>query len=263
VDGGLTARPSAEEWFVKRIERKHLKEDELAHSLRTAREFVEPRQQMLRTVGIVALVLLVGGVGFGVWREWNSSRGQAELAEALVALNAEVVPVGVTSDEGIPAAALAGAGTFSTEEAKLKAALPKLKAAADAYPGSPAGIQARYHMAGALAAIGRHDEAVAAFDEVIDRAGEGSLYGQMAQFGKADAQTRGGQVDAAIETYKGLAARNSADLPADAILMQLARAYVQKGNRDEARKTFTEIVDKHPESPYTQEARAELDNLKG
>lgn len=248
---------------MKRIERKHLKEDELAHSLRSAREFVEPRQQMLKRVGVVALVLLLGGIGFGLWREWNSGRGQRELAEAMVALNAEVVPVGVTGDEGVPAAALAGAtGTFATEEAKLKAALPKLKAAADAYPGSPAGIQARYHMAGALAALGRHEEAVAAFDEVIKRAGEGSLYGQMAQFGKADAQSRGGQVDAAIETYKGLAARNSDDLPADAILMQLARAYVRKGNRDEARKTFTEVVDKHPQSPYTQEARAELDNLK-
>lgn len=249
---------------VKRIERKHLKEDELAHTLRTAREFVEPRQQMLKKVGIGALVVLVAGIGFGVWREWNSGRGQAELAEAMVALNAEVVPVGVTGAEGVPAAASLGAeGTFSTEEAKLTAALPKLKAAADAYPGSPAGIQARYHMAGALAALGRHQEAVTAFDEVIKRAGENSLYGQMAQFGKADAQSRGGQVDAAIETYKGLAARNSDDLPADAILMQLARAYVQKGNRDEARKTFTEIVDKHPQSPYTQEARAELDNLKG
>jgi tetratricopeptide (TPR) repeat protein len=249
---------------VKRIERKHLKEDGLAHSLRTAREFVEPRQQMMKTVGIVAIVLLVGGIGFGVWREWNSGRGQQELAEALVALNAEVVPVGVAGEEGVPAAASLGAtGTFATEEAKLKAALPKLKVAADAYPGSPAGIQARYHMAGALAALGRHQEAVAAFDEVINRAGEGSLYGQMAQFGKADAQSRGGQLDAAIETYKGLAARNSDDLPPDAILMQLARAYVQKGNRDEARKAFTEIVDKHPQSPYTQEARAELDNLKG
>ena len=81
---------------MKRIERKHLKEHELAQSLRTAREFVEPRQQMLKTVGIVSLVVLVGVIGFGVWREWNSSRGQAELAEALVALNAEVVPVGVT-----------------------------------------------------------------------------------------------------------------------------------------------------------------------
>jgi TolA-binding protein len=44
--------------------------------------------------------------------------------------------------------------------------------------------------------------------------------------------------------------------------MELARAYVQKGNRDEARKTLTEIVDKHPQSPYTPQARTELENLK-
>jgi len=52
-------------------------------------------------------------------------------------------------------------------------------------------------------------------------------------------------------------------LPVDAILMELARAYVQKGNREEARKAFTELVDKHPQSPYTSEARTELENLKG
>jgi tetratricopeptide (TPR) repeat protein len=229
-----------------------------------AREFVQPRQSALKTLGIVAAILIVAGVGFGVWREWNESRGQEELAEAMVALNAEVVPVGATGADGAPAAASLGAtGTFSTEEAKLNAALPKLKAAAEAYPSSAAGIQARYHMAGALAALGRHDEAVAAFDEVIKRSGEDSLYGQMAMLGKADAESRGGKLDAAIETWKDLAANNSEDLPVDAILMQLARAYVQKGNRDEARKTFTEIVDKHPLSPYTQEARTELENLKG
>ena len=51
--------------------------------------------------------------------------------------------------------------------------------------------------------------------------------------------------------------------PADAILMRLAHAYAQKGNREEARKTFAEVVDKHPDSPYTPEARTELENLKG
>jgi len=92
---------------------------------------------------------------------------------------------------------------------------------------------------------------------------ESSLYGQMALMGKADAQAQGGQLDAAIETWKGLAAKSGEALPVDAILMELARAYVQKGNREEARKTFTELVDKHPQSPYTGEARAELENLKG
>jgi predicted negative regulator of RcsB-dependent stress response len=249
---------------VKRVERKHLKEDELAHSLRVAREFAEPRQQMLKTVGIVAAVVIVLVVGIGLWRERSATQGQEELAAAMVALNAQVIPAGVENSEGLPAAAQLGAtGTFSTEEAKLTAALPKLKAAADAYPASAAGIQARYHLAGALAALGRQGEAVTAFDEVIKRAGSDSLYGQMAQMGKADAQARAGQLDAAIDAWKGLASRTDEQLPVDAILMELARAYVQKGNRDEARKTLTEIVDKHPQSPYVQEARAELENLKG
>ncbi len=249
---------------MKRLERKHLKEDELARSVRLAREFVEPRQSQLKNVGIAALVLIIIGVAFGIWRERSDSRGQDELAEAMVALNAQVVPVGVAGAEGEPAAASLGAtGTFSTEEAKLKAALPKLKAAADAYPDSPAGIQARYHMAGALAALGRYADAETAFDDVIKRAGESTLYGQTALLGKADAQSHAGRLDAAIETWKGLVAKNADQLPIDAVLIQLAHAYVQKGNRDEARKTFTEIVDKHPESPYTQEARAELENLKG
>ena len=248
---------------MKRLERKHLKENELEHTLRAAREFVEPRQQLLKQVGIGAIVLVLIVIAVGFWRERTDSRGQKELAEAMVALNAEVVPVGAQGAEGVPAAAMLGAtGTFTTEAAKLNAALPKLKAAADAYPSSPSGIQARYHMASALTALGRQAEAVTAFDEVIKYAGESSLYGQMAVMGKADAQAQGGQLDAAIESLKGLAAKGG-ELPVDAILMELARAYVQKGNRDEARKTFTEIVDKHPQSPYTPQARTELENLKG
>ena len=85
----------------------------------------------------------------------------------------------------------------------------------------------------------------------------------MARLGKADTQARSGQLDAAIATWKEMAAANTDDLPVDAILMELARAYVQKGNTEEARKTFTEIVEKHPDSPYSAEARTELENLKG
>ena len=44
--------------------------------------------------------------------------------------------------------------------------------------------------------------------------------------------------------------------------MELGRAYMQKGNRDEARKTYTELVEQHPDSVYTSEARQELETLK-
>ena len=250
---------------MKRTERHHLKENELVHTIESARQFVEGRQRQIIGAVIALVVVGLAFLGYRVFRQQSESRGQDLLAQAMVALNARVVPAGAQGEAGdVPAAATLGAtGTFATEESKLNAAIPKLKAAADAYPDSSAGIQARYHLAGALSAIGKNQDAIQAFDDVAKRAGNDSLYGRMARLGKADTQARAGQLDAAIATWKEMSASNTKEIPVDAILMQLAKAYAQKGNKDEARKTFTQIVDQHPDSPYTAEARAELENLKG
>ena len=229
------------------------------------REFLQENGRHL-TTAVVAVILVVAAVfAFLAYRNREQSRGQELLAQASVVLNTAVVPVNAETKPGdAPAAASIGAkGTFSTEAQKLNAAVPKLRAAADAYPDSPAGVQARYHLAASLAALGQHKEAIAQFDEVVRRAGTDSLYGRMAQLGKADAQQASGQTDQAIATWKELAAKKDANLPEDAILMQLGRAYQAKGNAAEAKKTFTDIVDKHPESPYVAEARKELDSIKG
>jgi tetratricopeptide (TPR) repeat protein len=250
---------------MRRDERQHLKENELAHTLEGLQEFVGPRARPLGLILIGVIVVGVVVLGVTMLRQRSQSQGQELLADALVALDARVVPpnaAGGTEAGDAPAAAQFGAtGTFSTEAAKLNAALPKLKAAADAYPDAPAGITARYHMAGALAALGRHAEAIAAFDDVTKRAGANTLYGRMATLGKADAQARSGQLDAAITTWKTMAAQNSAELPVDAILIELGRAYVTKGNTADAKQTFTQIVDQHPDSPYAAEARTSLDSL--
>jgi len=249
---------------MKSTERHHLKENELAYRLGQARDFIDTRRSMAAKVAIGVAVLAILVVGFTIYRRSVDTRGEQLLAEAMVALNAPVVPTGALNAEGLPAAAQLGAtGTFSTEEAKLKAALPKLTAAANAYPDSTAGITARYHLGGALAALGQTSEAVQAFDEVVKQAGANSLYGRMARLGKADTQARSGQLDSAIATWKDLAAQSGDDLPVDAILMELGRAYLQKGDTVEARKTFTQIVDQHAESPYSSDARRELDGLKG
>jgi TolA-binding protein len=249
---------------MKRKERRHLKENELVHTINAARDFVEPRRQQLTALLIVSLLVIVVIVGVMAVRNRSRSQGQDLLAEAMVALNARVVPAGTQGPGDVPAAATLGAvGTFATEEEKLNAALPKLKTAAETYPDSDPGITARYHLAGAFAALGRHKEAMEAFDGVVQRAGDDSLYGRMAKLGKADAQAEAGEMDAAIATWKELASTARDELPVDAILMQLARAYAVQGNAEEARKTYTQIVDEHPESPYTPEAREELEGLKG
>src|SRR5262245_38491432 len=172
---------------MKRKERQHLKENELAQWIGAAREFADTRGNQLTRVGIGIIVIAVVIAGILFSRGRTDARGQDLLAQAMVALNAPVVPATAPTEPGeVPAAAQLGAtGSFATEEAKRNAALPKLKAASDAYPDSPAGIQARYHYAGALAAVGRHADAVKEFDDVVRRAGANSLYGRMATLGKA------------------------------------------------------------------------------
>jgi TolA-binding protein len=250
---------------MKTKHRRELKENEVAQMIAATREYTQEHGKQL-TNAVVAVVVIAGLVlAFLAFRNRQQSRGQDLLAQAMVVLNTAVVPVTATANPGdAPAAASIGAkGTFSTEAQKLNAAVPKLKAAADAFPDTQAGIQARYHLATSLAALGQQKEAVTQFDEVVKRAGVSSLYGRMAQLGKADAQAGAGDVDAAIATWKELAAKKDANLPEDAILMQLGRAYQAKGNTEEARKTFTDIVDNHPDSPYAGDARKELESLKG
>jgi TolA-binding protein len=250
---------------MKTKHRRELKQNDVAQLVAASRQFLEENGRQLTWAVVAIVVVGVAVLGLLAYRNREQARGTELLAQATVVLNTAVVPVNAETKPGdAPAAAGIGAkGTFSTETQKLNAAVPKLRAAADAYPDTAAGIQARYHLAASLAALGQQKEAITQFDDVVRRAGADSLYARMAQLGKADAQFASGQTDAAIATWKELAAKKDANLPEDAILMQLGRAYQAKGNAAEAKKTFTDIVDKHPDSPYVAEARKELDSLKG
>lgn len=246
---------------MKTKARHQLKENELAGMIGAARDNFDKHKGM---VSGILLVLIVGGAvaaGVAAWRGQSAARGEQLLGEAMVTFNARVVPVTAQPEAPgeVPAAASIGAtGTFPSMAAKLNAALPKLKAAAEAYPDTTAGITARYHYASSLAALGRPDEALQAFDEVAARAGNEGLYGRMARLGKADALLRAGRHEQAIATWKELASSTDEALPKDAILMELGKAYQAAGNTDEARKTFNQLIEEHPTSPYTAEARAEL-----
>ncbi len=246
---------------MKRKERHHLKENDLAQTLVAARQAVEARRGMLTGILLAALLGAVVIGGIVVWQQEDDARAEQMLADAMVTFNARVIPAGTTPAQPgeVPAAATLGAaGSYATEAAKLNASLPKLKATADAYPETDAGITARYHYASSLAALGKHAEAIQEFDAVMSRAGSNSLYGRMAQMGKADTQARAGQLNDAIAAWKSLASSTDDDLPKDAILMELGKAYQASGNQEEARKAFTQLVDEHPTSPYSAEARAAL-----
>ncbi len=246
---------------MKTTERHHLKDNELAIALNQAQHWAGSNSRTLTTT-IVAIVLVGAAVlGFLAYRNNNDDKARVLLAEAMVIEEARVMPpappAGTTNDPN----ALGGQlpGTYPTEKAKLEAALPKFQAAADAYPSHDAGLTARYHAAKALVTLGRFDDAIKQYDQVI--AGSNQLLARTARLGKAEAQLRAAQYDPAIATLKQIVDQKDASLPADAVLMELARAYRLAGNTAEARKTLTLVIEQHADSTYAAEAKAEIEKL--
>lgn len=247
---------------MKTTERHHLKDNELAIALNQAQTWANENSRTLTTT-IVAIVVVGGALlGYMAYRSNTDNKARALLAEAMVIEEGRVMPpappTGTTNDPNAIGGQLPG--TYPTEQAKLEAALPKFKAAADAYPNHDAGLTARFHLAKTLVALGKYDDAIKEYDKVA--ASGSTLLARSARLGKAEAQLRASQFDAAIGTFKQIVDQKDVQLPEEAMLMELARAYKLAGQKDNAQKTLTQIVEQHADSPYAQEARAEIEKLK-
>jgi TolA-binding protein len=239
---------------MKRTERHHLKENELRTFARHAADAVESRGRESTIVLLVVGALVVVALGYFGWRSRVNNKADTLLAEALTVAEARIGP---PPAPGTPAGGL----YFPTERERSQAALIKLKAAADAYPSTDAGIYARYQEAATTLALGNSMQATTVFQQVIDKSGSG-FYGQMARLGLAEAMARAGQYDQAINTYKEMSQRKDGPLPIDGILMQLAKTYLEAGKRADAQQTFNRLIAEYPESPFTSDARRELETLK-
>ena len=239
---------------MKRTERHHLKENEVRLLTRQARALMEARKN--ETTVLVSVVAVIGviAIGYYAWHERLQSRAHEMLAAAIAVQEARVVPPGGTTT-------IVTTGSYPTEQARAEAALAKFKATADAYPSTDAGIFARYQQAATLMSLGRTAEAMSRYEEVIKRAGDG-IYGQTARLGLAQARALAGQYDQAINAFKELAQRKDGALPIDGILMQLGQTYLEAGKRADAQQTFNRLVEEYPNSPYTADARQQLDSLK-
>jgi len=241
---------------MKRTERRHLKENELQMLARQAREtFEERRRETLAVIAIVAVVA-IAAIGYYGWRQRVQAKAHTLLAEALAVRDARIGP------PPAPGTPSTGGPSFATERERAQAGLTKFKVVADAYPSTDAGLYARYQQAATYMSLDNPTQAAATYQQVVDRAGSNSIYGQMARLGVAEAQARAGQYDQAISTFRELSMRKDGPLPVDGILMQLGRTYLVAGKRADAQQTFNRLVEEFPESPYTSDARRELENLR-
>jgi TolA-binding protein len=244
---------------VKATERHKLKENEFARTVANLKRGFEDRGRDLGLVAIAIVIALVAVGGYTWWRQARNDKANTLLAEALAVYEAPVVPaVEPTAGSPVP---VEQPGTYKTEQAKLEASLPKFIETAERYPSTTAGITARYHAAGVLAQLGRYTEAEQRYQAIVDDGGR-TIYARTARLGLADAQLAQGKFDPAIAIYRELSTASNPELPVDGVLMQLGRAYLRAGKKEDAARAFNRVVEEFPDSLYVADARRELEAAK-
>lgn len=243
---------------MKRTERHKLKENEFAKTVAQAREALEKRKRDITVFTLIIVALLAAVGGWIWWRGTQEARATALLASALAVHEAPVVPL----PEAAPGSPLPvqQPGTFPTDQARLDAALPRFLEAAEAYPNTGAAVAARYAAASILARLGRVAEAEQHYQAVAE-SGRG-IYARTARLGVADAQLAQGQYDNAIAIYTELSRDPNAQIPVDAVLMQLGRAYARAGRSEEAASAFNRVISEFPQSLYAADARREMEAVR-
>ena len=247
---------------MKSIERHRIKEDQFVVTLQETFGRIEQNRKQLLTLGGALVILAIAVGGFLWWRQQTLAKASTLLADAMAVAEAPVTPPppppGSTLDPNTPKPP---ANSYANERDRAEAALPKFLAAADAYPSTLPGLAARYLAATTLAALGRDAEAEQRYQEVIARAGSG-LYGRVARLGIAEVQARQKKYEPAINTLKELSTTAKDDLPLDGVLMQLGRAYLKAGKKNEATHAFTRVVEEFPQSLYAADAKREMEEAK-
>src|SRR6266542_2183892 len=187
---------------MKRTERHRLKENEFAHTIARTREMMEQRRNEITmiVVAVIAVTVIVGG--FFAWRTSRDAKAQGLLASALAVAEAQVYTPPPPAPGSAPP--VQPPGTYRSERERLEAAIPRLQAAADAYPDSEPGLTARFRLAASLAELGRFTEAEQRYQEVVQKAGSSSIYRHTAKLGVGEAQLAQGKGDAAMATFKEL-----------------------------------------------------------
>ena len=245
---------------MKSTERHKLKQNEFDKTVAQARDVVAARQQEITfvVVGVVAVLVLAGG--YFAYRTSRNNKATTLLAAALAVAEAPVVAPPPPAPGSPPP--IQAPGTYRTEQERSQAALPRLQAAADAYPNTEAGITARFRLAATLAELGRQPEAEKRYQEVVQKTGSRDIYHYTAKLGVAEAQLAQGKASDALATFQEIATDSNSQLPVDGVLMQVGRAAVQAGKTDDASRAFTRVVDEFPQSLYVSEAKEKLATLK-
>lgn len=230
-------------------ELKHdLKRDELGEALQEARSVLTKSEVMKPALAVIGLFLVIAGLYYG--QKYRAASAESAFARATEVYHASV-----------GAAAPAGGESFKTATEKFEKARTLFDEVASSYSSMPAGKRARYYSALCLIELGRLQEAEEALKQIAAIRDDSSVEPAMASLRLGDVllvQSRGKE---AAAFFKALLEQPRPGLPQDQVLFGLGRAHELAGEKLEARRAFTDLANRFPQSPFAADAREKAEAL--
>lgn len=240
--GQSVAEREAEERAEVQSAEDVLKESPLGRAATRAGEWTQANRQLAMGIAAVAVVALVGWLGFTYYTTSQASAAGTLLADALRISSAEIVsaddePAGdddADDDDDAP--------TFESVDDRNAAALTAYRSVSSQYPSSPAAAWARLGEGRTLLAQGEYADARTAYQAAFDASDDESVIAWQALEGIGATYEAEQDWEHATSTYERLAAL--ADHAYESVAnYHLARMHAASGDEAAALTAFRELVD--------------------
>jgi tetratricopeptide (TPR) repeat protein len=239
---------------LKKVLRDEIKQDEFATGLEQALSWAGRHRDELRIGAGVAVVLLAAVGAVGYFQAQRAREAERALRDALTTFEAPVAAEVQAGAERPPGQ------VFATAEDKYKTAAAAFEGVERRFGSSATGVRAKYYAAISRIELKQYVEAEKSLKELQAR-GSG-IEAELARVALADLYRRSGQVDKAVESYKGLSTNPTANLPRDFALMSAAETLEDAQRWEEARATYRQLTEEFPASVYAAQARTRADYLQ-
>jgi hypothetical protein len=240
---------------MKRELKKHIKEDELVTGIARATAWARLHANELKVTAAIVAVVTLGAWLLSYFQGTRNREAEQAFSEALETFQAPVGPA--------PPVGGAPGPRFATATEKYQKAAAAFDALGSKYPSLSAGKRARYYAALSRAELGELDAAEKALGEIASYRDAEALEPVLARMALADLQSRRGQPEKAVDSYRKLLDDTNAGVPKDHVLMRLAGALEDAKRGSEAEASYQRLADEYPQSVYASEARRRADYLKG
>ncbi len=211
----------------------------------------------LIAIALAGVVVIALGIYFGLnYLETRDLQAQQQLGRAIEFYNGRIDPTALDDPYGKTPDPI-----FRTEAAKYEAASKELSSIVSKYGSSKLAVIARYYLGMSQLRLNKKDEAIRSLESVSNNSKDRTV-AYLARKVLARTYVESGNYKGAQALLEGMVKDPQCELPREDLKLELSRALVGQGKRDEALKLLREARDDAGRSMLQSMVAQELTRLE-